>query len=390
MRIAVFTNTYLPILNGVANVIEAYRKSLAARGHEVFVFAPGPPEPALDAQCNVLRFPSVGVPIQIDYHLAMPFSLPIMRALHQIDFDIVHTHHPIWVGVWGKWYAQWAGLPLVTTIHTEYQIYSDLVPLPGTMVEDFLSRRIVKYCNKCDVVTTPVESMRAKLTSAAVNTPIELLPNPADLSAFDGADGRAVRTRIGAGDSDVVLGYIGRLSAEKNLPFVLHAVKIVMARHPYCRLLMVGDGLTRRELEQLTEELGINDRTYFAGEVPYAQIPDYQAAIDIFLTASMSETQPLAYTEAMAVGTPVVAVKAPGSTDMIEHLHNGMLTDLGEGPQGLADAACMLIEDRRLRADMGQRARQWAQRYDVANATDTLMTIYDRAIARAAAAGHRE
>jgi len=390
LRVAVFTNTYVPMLNGVANVVAAYRDSLCQRGHEVYIFAPGPADRQRDAANNIFRFPSVEVPTQIDYHLAMPFSLPIMRALHRTDFDIVHTHHPLWVGVWGQWYAQWAGLPLITTVHTEYQIYSDLVPLPGTIVEDFLSRRVGKYCNKCDMVTTPVESMRDKLHSAGVETSVELLPNPADLAAFSDPDAAAIRKRIGAGEDDIVLGFVGRLSAEKNLAFVVHAVKLVMERHPRCRLLMVGDGFARTGLEELVAELGISDRTCFIGETPYEQIPDYQAAIDIFMTASVSETQPLAYTEAMAVGTPVIAVNAPGSQDMIEHLHNGVLTDLGEGPQGLAEAACMLIEDKQLCADIGQRAKVWAQRYDISSATDKLLALYEKVLARNAAAGEDE
>ncbi len=388
MRIAVFTNTYRPMLNGVANVVAAYRDSLCRRGHEVYVFAPDPADRDRDTADKILRFPSVEAPTQVDYHLAMPFSLPIMRTLHRTDFDIVHTHHPLWVGVWGQWYAQWAGLPLITTVHTEYQIYSDLVPLPVTMVEDFLSRRVGKYCNKCNMVTTPVESMRQKLRSAGVSTKIELLPNPTDLSAFAEPDGALIRKRIGAGDEDTVLGFIGRLSAEKNLAFVVHAAKLVLERHPNCRLLMVGDGSARPGLEELVANLGISDRTCFTGETPHEQIPHYQAAVDIFITASESETQPLAYSEAMAVGTPVIAVDAPGSQDMIEHLHNGVLTDLGEGPQGLAEAACMLIEDRQLYAAISRRAKVWARRYDISSATDKLLGLYEEVLAHHAAANN--
>jgi 1,2-diacylglycerol 3-alpha-glucosyltransferase len=380
VRVAVFTNTYLPTINGVANVIEAYRESLTDDGHEVYVFAPNPGDPDLDSRANILRFPAVEAPTQIDYHLAMPFSLPIMRTLHGTSFDIVHTHHPLWVGVWGQWYAQWANLPLVTTVHTEYQIYSDLVRLPGTMVEDYLTNRVVKYSNKCHLVTTPVTSMRSKLCSAGVKTLIELLPNPTDLSLYASADGRAIRRGIGAEDDDIVIGFIGRLSAEKNLSFVLHAARLILEAHPRCQLLMVGSGSVETELRQLADELGISDRTHFAGETPHSEIPDYQAAIDIFLTASLSETQPLAYTEAMAVGTAIVAVKAPGSQDMIEHMQNGILVELGEGPQGMAAAVDKLLGDPRLRADISRRAKCSVQRYDIGPATDRLVELYHKAI----------
>jgi 1,2-diacylglycerol 3-alpha-glucosyltransferase len=376
VKIAVFTNTYLPLVNGVANVIEAYRKSLSSLGHEVYIFTARPSDEQRDVANRVFRFPSVEAP-NLDYHLAMPFSLPVMRALQRTHFDIVHTHHPLWVGVWGMWYANWAKLPLITTIHTEYQVFADAVPLPGVMVEEYLTKRVAKYCNKCDLITTPVESMRSKLSSAGVTRPIELLPNPADLSPFGSPDAQTARSRVGFGPEHTVVGFVGRLSPEKNLECVLRAVKIVMDQHPQCRLLLVGDGAARSSLVKMAADLGIADRTHFTGESPHKQIPQWQAAIDIFVTASLSETQPLAYTEAMAVGTPVVALKAPGAEDMFQHMHNGMLTDPHAGPEGLASAVCALIRDPKLRARLGRQAKEWVQRYEITAATERLLGLYD-------------
>lgn len=382
MRIAVFTNTYLPTINGVANVVDAYRKALSELGHEVYLFAPGVVgnDAGHDKKAHIFRFPALEAPVDMSYQLAMPFSVQIMRILHDIEFDIVHTHHPLWVGVWGQWYAQWADVPLISTVHTEYQIYSDLIPLPGTMVEDFLRRRVAKYCNKCDLVTTPVESMRSKLRNVGVEAPIELLPNPADLAAFRITSGEEKRRELGVGDEEVLLGFVGRLSDEKNLPFVLRAAQIVMQRRPECRFLFVGGGHARSELENLSVALGIADRVIFAGETPHSQVPDYQAALDIFMTASMSETQPLAYTEAMAAGTPVVAVKAPGAQDMIVHGHNGLLTTFERGPQDLAQTVEQLLSDRELYSVLVQNGKKWVERYSVATCVERLVELYEEII----------
>lgn len=379
MRIAVFTNTYRPSLNGVANVVEEYRKSLVDLGHEVYVFAPAPPPQSdhTDPE-HVLRFPAIDAP-RYDYSVAMPFSVPIMRALHGGGFDIVHTHHPLWVGVWGRWFSQWADLPLVTTVHTEYQIYSEMLPLPSAMVEGFLSRRVVGYCNSCELVTTPVPTMRKKLADAGVTTEIELIPNPTDLTAFTGADGTRVREQIGASDEDIVIGYVGRLSAEKNLPFVLCAAKIILGANPNAMALVVGGGPALAALKKLTGELGIADRTHFTGQISHDQIPAYQAALDLFLTASLSETQPLAYTEAMAVGTPVVAVDAPGSRDMIQHEHNGVLVPHDSGSEGLAAGAMKLLDDPTMYEAIRQAGLKWVERYDIRTASQKLLRVYDRA-----------
>ena len=385
MRIAVFTNTYRPLLNGVANVIEAYRRQLTACGHEVYVFAPAPAEPGCDAERNVFRYPSVPAPVRAEYFIALPTGAEVRRALSRTDFSIVHTHHPMWVGVWGQRFALRAGLPLVTTAHTEYRIYAPLFPLLGGSVARAVDSQVRRYCNRCALVTTPVESMREKLLNTGVQVPIELLPNPTDLSAFDRCDGSGLRAEMGAKPEDTVIGFVGRLSSEKNLPMVLEAAAMVLGRVPNCRLLLVGDGPEARDLRERVRALGILDRSHFAGRRPHEQIADCQDAIDIFVTASMSETQPLAYTEAMAVGTPVVAVRAPGAQDMIEHGHNGLLTDPAGGAQALAQAIEELARDPGKRAELGVNAHQWVRRYDVKAATQRLIGLYERAIEQSAA-----
>lgn len=387
MRIAVFTNTYRPLLNGVANVIEAYRRQLTACGHEVYVFAPAPAEPGCDAERNVFRYPSVPAPVRAEYFIALPTGAEVRRALSRTDFSIVHTHHPMWVGVWGQRFALRAGLPLVSTAHTEYQIYARLFPLLRGAVAAAVSHQIRRYCNRCTLITTPVESMRDRLLQTGVRAPIELLPNPTDLSAFDRCDGTGLRAEMGAKPEDTVIGFVGRLSSEKNLPMVLEAAAMVLGRVPNCRLLIVGDGPEARDLRERVRALGILDRSYFAGRKPHEQIADCQDAIDIFATASMSETQPLAYTEAMAVGTPVVAVRAPGAEDMIQDGHNGLLTDAAGGAEALARAIEQLAGDPRRRAELGSNAREWVKRYDVRAATQRLIALYEQAIEQRARAG---
>ncbi len=144
-------------------------------------------------------------------------------------------------------------------------------------------------------------------------------------------------------------------------------------------MLIVGGGPALENLKATAEELGIADRTHFTGEVPHREIPHYQAALDVFLTASLSETQPLAYTEAMAVGTPIIAVKAPGSRDMIQDGHNGVLVPHDEGPEGLARAADTLLKDRSMYDDIRQAGMKWVERYDIGSATEKLLEVYERA-----------
>jgi len=380
MRIGIFTNTYPPAVNGVANCVATYRQGLMDRGHDVVVFAPCPGDYERRADPdNVYRFPAVPVPLDMDYSIAFPYSRSVVKALRRLDFDVIHTQHPVWVGAWGAWYARWADVPLVTTVHTEYELFANMVPLPEALVEMYLRVRVTSYCNKCQVVTTAVDSTRQRLQEQGVTTPVEILPNPTNIATFAAADGRAVRRRYGVNDETVLLGSVGRLSPEKNLGLLMAAVSQVLRREPHTAFLVVGEGPKKEAMQQMAANMGIAERVFFAGAVAHTEIPDFQAALDLFVTTSLSETQPLAYTEAMAAGTPVVAMKAPGAEDMIEDGINGLLADEEAGASGLAEVVLGLVQDPARRAEIGHRAQEWVKQFDVDHVTQRLLGIYEQA-----------
>jgi len=381
MRVAIFTNTYHPTVNGVAHCVAAYREGLLARGVDVTVFAPAPTryDRRRDPE-NVLRFPAVPVPMDVDYPIAMPYSRSVRKALQRMQFDVIHTQHPVWVGAWGAWYARWNELPLVSTVHTEYELFAPLVPLPTPLVEMYLRVRVASYCNKCQVVTTAVESTRRRLQEQGVAVPIEILPNPIRVAEFARADGASVRRRLGLDDEVVLIGFVGRLSPEKNLDVLLTAVGTVLHQAPQAAFVVVGDGPEMEVARNWAARLGASDRVFLVGALPHPDIPPYQAAIDIMVTASLSETQPLAHTEAMAAGTPVVALRAPGAEDMIDPGANGLLSEVPDGAGGLAENMLELVNNGDRRTQMGTQARRWAQRFDLESVTDRLLEIYEQAI----------
>ena len=385
MRIGIFSNTYHPAVNGVALCVEQYVKGLQARGHEVVIFAPAPDDYDRSQDPEwVYRFPALPLPVEMDYSIAVPYSRQVAKALRRLDFDIIHTQHPWWVGAWGQWYARWTNTPLVTTVHSHYWLFARLVPLPEPLVESYMRMRVAAHCNKCDLVATPVESMRRMLEQEGVRTPIEIVPNPTDLARFRDAEGGAVRGRYGLPPEAVVLGFVGRLSPEKNLPFLLEAVGQVLRSHPEAYLLVVGEGSERADLEQQVARQHLTGRVLLAGLVPHEEIPQYQAAFDLFVTASLGETQPLAYTEAMAAGRPVVAVAGPGAEDMIQPDYNGLLAPAGAEPTVLASRIEELVEDPTRRARLGAQARESALRFDLPAVAERLEQVYHRALAEAA------
>ncbi len=379
MRIGIFTNTYYPAVNGVSNCVVTYREGLMARGHEVVVFAPCPSDYDRGSDPdNVYRFPAVPMPMDVDYSIAFPYSRSVVKALRRLDFDIVHTQHPVWVGAWGAWYARWADVPLVTTVHTEYELFANMVPLPEALVEMYLRLRVTSYCNKCQMVTTAVNSTRQRLLTQGVTTPINILPNPTDITIFANGHGTGVRRRYGLDDETVLLGFVGRLSPEKNLGVLLEGIAQVLREEPHTAFLVVGEGPEKENMEQMVTRLAIADRVFFAGAVAHNEIPDFQAALDLFVSTSLSETQPLAYTEAMAAATPVVAMKAPGAEDMIQPGVNGLLFDPQAGANGLAATVLPLVQDRPRRVEMGRQAQQWVEQFDTEHIIEQLLGIYQQ------------
>jgi len=181
------------------------------------------------------------------------------------------------------------------------------------------------------------------------------------------------------GPDDVVLGFVGRLSPEKNLGFLLEAVRRVVRRHPQVAFLVVGEGTKMEELSTQARALGLEERVIFTGPVDHARMPDYQAAFDLFVTASRSETQPLAYTEAMAAGKPVVAVETPGAQDMIKPGRNGLLAPRQAGPEALAARIEELVTDPQRRQEMGCSAQEGVRQFDFAQVAERLEHVYHRA-----------
>ena len=171
------------------------------------------------------------------------------------------------------------------------------------------------------------------------------IPTGINLAPYQDADGAPIRRKYGL-ELKRVLVTNGRLSMEKNWKTLLAAVAPVFQKYDDVRLLMIGDGPLRHELESYMEDLGIRERVIITGLVPFDDIPAHLKAGDIYCFASVSETQGLVTMEAMAAGLPVAAVRATGSRDVVEEGVQGLLTH--NDSDALARAILRLLEDSSL------------------------------------------
>jgi glycosyltransferase involved in cell wall biosynthesis len=235
---------------------------------------------------------------------------------------------------------------------------------------------VVNHAERSDVVICPAPTIRALLLSYGIQRPIEIVPNAIDLSAFEHVAPGDLRARLGIGPRDRVAIYCGRLAKEKNLPFMLHALRRVLLEAPERRLMLVGEGTEQEDLMALAQRLDLGDRVLFPGRIEYAEIPRYYAAADLFVMTSVTEVRPLALIEAMASGLPVVAVSAPGSADTVTSGADGLLTP--EDPVDFAEAVRRVLTDDATRLEMGRRARETAGTYSILDTTRRLVEIYEQ------------
>lgn len=374
MKIAIFTNTYWPSRNGVAIAIKLLRECLIALGHTVLVFAPAYPGKKYNDPEGVFRFSAFGFG---DYPLAKLLFVrnKARRILIEQKVELVYLPHPWWVSSLGLSLAKELDLATVSVIHTQYDKMVKAVPLigwlakrspiVGRLIGRILWWKVRRFCNAVDMVTTPGFGMQKHLVSLGVNTPVWLTPNPTNLEGFGQQDSSAIRAKLDIPTDSPVIGYTGRLVAEKNPDQLLAAFALIRGGVQETHLLIIGDGEMRAGLERQAAKIG---NVHFAGSLDHSLVAKYLAACNLFLSASTFEVQPLTYVEALASGLPIVAYRSQGN-EVVSDNENGRLISLDKGPAGLAAAVIDLIINRTKLTAMSKRARVSTHQFEKVVAT---------------------
>lgn len=375
-RIAFFSNTFLPFVGGVALSASLYQKHLKRRGDRVVVYAPEY-EDADEDEDDVRRMPAIQNFNQSGFSLPIPFTTRHLSDFKRERFDIVHVHHPFLLGEMGMAQAREWRLPLVFTYHTQYEQYTHYVPLEQETAGTTIVRHATEFCDLCDLVIAPTGDIERMLRRRGVKSPIEILPTGVELERFEQADGGATRKELGIAEGAPVLVHVGRLAREKNLPFLMRACLKVLAEADEAHFIVAGEGKNKEELEKMAKEAGeVSRRVHFLGRREGRALADTYAAGDLFVFASKSETQGMVIAEAMAAGTPVVALEADGVRDILEDDVNGRRLDGDASEDGFARATLEAIASEDARARWREGARESARRMDMPVLADRLHEFY--------------
>jgi glycosyltransferase involved in cell wall biosynthesis len=358
--VAVFTDTYLPTVNGVTYTIKTWRERWQGRGGRMDVVYPDSDHDAGSGEHPVRALP---FPFYEGFRVGVPRAPRAVR-----DVDLVHAHTPFALGLAGRRLATKRDLPLVASYHTPTAEYADY--LAAGAVADAVERAATVYerwyLNRVDSVVVPSEPARAHLREdVGVAAPVHVVPNGVDTEFFEPVDGDAFRERHGLPEGPLI-GYTGRHGYEKNLAELVDA-----AAGMDVTLVFGGDGPAREALERRAADRGADAR--FLGFLDREELPAFYSALDVFAFPSPVETQGLVALEANACGTPVVGADSGALSETVDDGETGYHYPLGDIDAFRERIRAALAERDRLREVCLSRR----EAISVEHAVDTLAEVYE-------------
>jgi glycosyltransferase involved in cell wall biosynthesis len=379
MRIVMFTNLYLPKIGGVTVSVDRFSRGLRQQGHEVLVVAPDLPGQE-DGQPHVVRVPALQEFSGTSFSVALPPGEELSQRLDAFQPQIIHSHHPFLLGDSALRAAASRNLPLVYTYHTSYENFTHYFPLDSKVLRNYVVQLATRYTEFCDLVIAPSRSIAGLLRERGVSQPIEVVPTGIEIDAFAQGDRARGRGLVEIDPEAFVIGHVGRLAEEKNLRFLTRSVARAMSRIDRSRFLIVGSGEMASPMGALLDKAGLRRRVVFAGSRQGRDLADLYAAMDAFVFASTTETQGIVLVEALAAGTPVVGLDAPGVREVVQDGRNGRLV-AEESEEEFAEAIIgMGQQDTRETKSMRRRARQDAEAFSLDHCVEMMLTAYERVL----------
>ncbi len=364
MRIALFTETFLPKVDGIVTRLKHTVEHLQRQGHQVLLFSP---EGGLTEYQGAQIQGIPGYPLPWYPELKMAFPRPaIGHQLKKFKPDLIHVVNPAILGLGGIYYAKKLRIPLVASYHTHLPKYLEhygLGRLEGVLwflLRQAHNRARLNLCTSSAMVNT--------LTDHGIRN-TDLWQRGVDTETFHPSlEHGEMRSRLTQGHpEDPLLLYVGRLGAEKEID----RIKPILQSIPNARLALVGDGPNRANLEK--HFAGTN--THFVGYLAGKELGSAYASSDAFIFPSRTETLGLVLLEAMAAGCPVVAANSGGIPDIVTPGENGYLFD-PQDESGAIKATQQLLGDAQQRSYLRQNARQEAERWSWSAATQQLTNYY--------------
>jgi glycosyltransferase involved in cell wall biosynthesis len=382
-----FSETFLPQVNGVVTSICTMGNALAGRGHEIKVFTSGGglrrTAHERVGRFDVYRLGGFNFRPYPGYKVPLPTSGKWVFLLKNAgDLDVLHTRGPVAMGLLAKRLSQKLRIPIVGTFDTPLSQYvKHYIPLAGRvkpsryLLSKLADRYSIWFYNRCSAVVAPSGVTAGWLRRMGCRKEIRVISNGVDIKKYSTRNrSAAVRNRFCPGDEFFIL-HVGRIAKEKNVDVLLRAACSLKKSGARFRLVVAGEGPAKSGLAGLAKRLGLDDCVVFAGFVGEDELPKYYASADAFVTASTVETEGIVLLEAMASGLPVVGANAGAIPELVKHGENGLLFGPG-GHETLSTLLETAMNDAKLRRGMGRSSRELAEGYSIEKSAEKTEKLY--------------
>ena len=388
MKIGIFTDAYNPTTSGVVTSINMVEKEMKKRGHEVYVFAPTKNvQPNNDQTLYMVRSIPLLIAKEYKFRIAAFYSREVAKQVKELGIDVVHTQDEFSLGIFGKIMSRKMNIPFIHTYHTMWEEYIHYIsPIKGNhnslkKIARKLSRAFVR---KADCVIAPSNKTASYLKNecAIKNKPIYIVPTGIDVEPFKKEnftqeEKDALKESIGVSKDEKVILFLGRIADEKSIDVLIDQMPKVFEEYPKAKFVIVGYGPQEDQLKSQVKKLKLQDKVIFTGKIPWKDVPRYYNMADVFVNASLTETQGLTFIEAMASSLPVVCKYAPNLTDFITNEKNGIFIHNNDEYK---DAIIRVLKDEKLRHTLITNGLDTANSLSSDEFGEKLETIYSEMI----------
>ncbi len=388
MNIALFSDTYLPDINGVATSTHILKNELKKHGHQVLVVTTILPHESdyVDEDHMVLRLPGLDLKKIYGYRASNIYSFKGMKELKEFQPDIIHIQTEFGIGIFGKIAGEILNVPVCYTYHTMWADYSHYIA-PGSMkAVDMAAKKIIEkiskiYGDSCSELIVPSQKTADALREYGISNSINVIGTGLQLEHFsienkNQKEMDSIIEQYHLQDRFVVT-FLGRIAPEKSVDMLIEAMQKIHPRNAKICLMIVGGGPQLEELQEMVHQLQLDDCIYFTGPKESQYVPSYYHVSDLFVSASITETQGLTFIEAMASGIPALARYDKNLEGVIIDGRNGyFFSDLDELVERI-----LTLADSDL-SELCQHAIEDAMQFSSENFYQKIMKTYHKALSK--------
>jgi len=376
MKIAMITNTYKPFTGGVQSSVSSFTRELTKRGHTVKIVAPSY-EGHTKSSEEVIRVPAIHNVNNTPFSWSMFIPQSVYDQLDAFNPDIIHSHHPFMLGIHAIHMGHRYNAPCIYTKHTQYTRYLHYLPIAGKSIEQFVQKMVTHYLSVVDYVIAPSNTIKKQLPRD-INR-CKVIPTGLTIENYQNGSALRFFKKYGIAPRTKHIGFVSRLAEEKNLDFIVAVISELSKASKDFAFTIVGDGDKREWMQQQLADY--KDSVLFTGELKDEKLIDAYRSFDLFINASLSETQGLVVSEALASGVAVIALDAPGIRDVIRDDYNGLLLDQKSTPEDMVHKIHSFFHptntSNRLR--LTKNAATSAEQFHIQKTTRVLEDVYKEA-----------